>query len=174
MLEAVTIQYPKQGLMRPLEGGAFAASNATVTGDVHLGEQVTIWFGCVLRGDDAAIHIGPGTNIQDLTMVHPDIDQPMHLGAGVTVGHRCILHGESIEDDCLIGMGAILLAGSRIGAGSIIGAGAVVKQGMVVPPRSLVLGLPGRVVREISAEELAGNRDAAAGYRAKVRQYLAQ
>jgi carbonic anhydrase/acetyltransferase-like protein (isoleucine patch superfamily) len=135
-------------------GEAFVAENAAVMGDVTLGPGASVWFGCVLRGDDAAIRIGPRTNIQDLTMVHADPGVPYEIGADITVGHRAILHGKVIGDRCLIGMGAILLSGSVIGEESIIGAGAVVTEGKVIPPRSLVLGMPGKVVREVTDEEV--------------------
>jgi len=164
--------FPRRGLFRPLEGGAFAAANAVVTGDATLGEDVGIWFGCVVRGDDAPLTIGRRTNIQDLTMIHADTGVPNTIGAEVTVGHRCVLHGAEIADRCLIGMGAILLGGSRIGEGSIVGAGAVVKEGMEVPPRSLVVGIPGRIVRQVTDEEVALIGKSAEGYVRKIRLYL--
>ena len=164
--------FERAGLMRPLEGGAFAATNATVTGDVTLGADVGIWFGCVLRGDDAPLTVGARTNIQDLTMIHADTGVPNVIGAGCTVGHRAILHGAEVGDRCLIGMGAILLGGSRIGAGSLVAAGAVVKEGFVVPPRSLVVGLPARVVRTLSDAELEAIEASAEGYVQKIRLYL--
>lgn len=164
--------YPKAGLFRELDGGAFAAQNAVITGEVELGEDANVWFGCVLRGDDATIRIGARTNVQDLTMIHADIDVPNVIGEDVTIGHRCVLHGASVGDRCLIGMGAILLGGSTIGEESIIGAGAVVKEGMVVPPRSLVVGVPAKIVREVSDEAVAAIRRSADGYVNKLRQYL--
>ena len=165
-------QYPARGLFQALEGGAFAAGNATLTGDLTLGEDVGIWFGCVLRGDDAPLTIGARTNVQDLTMIHADTGVPNTIGSEVTIGHRCVLHGAEVEDRCLIGMGAILLGGSRIGEESIVGAGAVVKEGMVVPPRSLVVGLPAKIVREVRPEEVEAIRRSAQGYVDKVRLYL--
>ena len=166
------MQFPREGLLHTVEGGAFIARNATVTGDVSLGADVGVWFGCVLRGDDAAISVGRRSNVQDLTMIHADVDVPNIIGEEVTIGHRCVLHGARVEDRCLIGMGAILLGGSVIGAGSIIGAGAVVKENMHVPPRSLVVGVPGRIVREVTDEELAGIVSSAQGYVDKIRLYL--
>lgn len=167
-------QFPMRGRMLPLEGGAFAADNATLTGEVHLGQDTNIWFGCVIRGDDAPVTIGARTNIQDLTMIHADPGVPNVIGEDVTVGHRCVLHGAEIEDHCLIGMGAILLAGSKIGAGSIIGAGALVKEGFVVPPRSLVVGVPGRILREVTDEQYAANLQSARGYVHATREYTAE
>lgn len=166
--------FPKRGRMLPAPGGAWMADNAVITGSVDLGEDANIWFGCVIRGDDAPITIGARTNIQDLTMVHADHDVPNLIGAGVTVGHRCVLHGAKIGDGCLIGMGAILLAGSVIGEGSIIGAGALVKAGFVVPPRSLVVGMPARVIREVSEEQLESMRRSAEGYVHAAKSYLAE
>lgn len=163
--------YPLEGRLRRVADGAWIADNATLTGDVTLGEDCTVWFGCVLRGDDAPISIGARTNVQDLAMVHADPGVPMTVGAEVTVGHRCILHGESIGDRCLIGMGAILLAGSAVGEGSIIGAGAVVKEGFVVPPRSLVVGVPARVVRRVGEEEYEALVASAARYVVESNRY---
>ena len=166
--------YPRKGLFRALEGGAFAAVNAILTGDVELGEDANVWFGCVVRGDDAPLRIGRRSNVQDLTMIHADPGVPNVIGEEVTIGHRCVLHGAAVEDRCLIGMVAVLLGGSRIGAGSIVGAGAVVKEGFEVPPRSLVVGLPARVVREVTDEQLEMIRRSAQGYVDKTRLYLAE
>lgn len=158
--------------MQPTEGGGWRATNATLTGDVTLGENASVWFGCVLRGDDAPLVIGAHSNVQDLSMVHADPHVPNVVGEHVTVGHRCVLHGARVGDRCLIGMGAILLGGSQIGAESIVAAGAVVKEGAVIPPRSLVVGVPGRVVKDVSDEQVAQILRSAAGYVAKVEQYL--
>ena len=165
--------FPCQGLFRRVEGGAFVASNAIVTGDVTFGKDAGVWFGCVVRGDDAPLTIGERTNIQDLTMIHADTGVPNLIGAEVTVGHRCVLHGARIEDRCLIGMGAVLLGGSHIGEGSLIAAGAVVKQDFRVPPRSLVAGVPGKILRALTDEEVAMIRKSAEGYVRKIRLYLA-
>ena len=121
-------------------------------GDVRLGAEASVWYGCVLRGDIGPIVVGARTNIQDLTVVHVDEGLPCTIGAGVGVGHRCILHGCTIEDDCLIGMGSILLNGVHVGTGSVIGAGAVVPEGMQIPPGSLVLGIPARIRRPVDDE----------------------
>jgi carbonic anhydrase/acetyltransferase-like protein (isoleucine patch superfamily) len=132
---------------------AFVHPRASVCGTVTLGDHVSVWGGAVLRGDTETITIGAGSNIQDLTMVHADPGVPTTVGERVTVGHRAILHGCTVEDEVLIGMGAILLNRCRIGRGSIVGAGALVAEGVVIPPGSLVLGVPGRVVRETTPEE---------------------
>ena len=131
---------------------AFIASTAAVMGDVTLGEEASVWYGAVLRGDMAPITIGAQSNIQDGTIVHVDTGVPCAVGQRVGVGHRVILHGCVVEDDCLIAMGSVLLNGVRIGAGSVVAAGAVVKEGMQVPPGSLVMGVPGRIIRTVDAE----------------------
>ncbi|HPF14732.1 MAG: gamma carbonic anhydrase family protein [Planctomycetes bacterium] len=158
--------------MHATEAGAYVADNATVLADVTLGKDANIWFGCVVRGDDAPITIGARTNIQDGTIVHADPGVANHIGSEVTVGHRCILHGARVGDRSLIGMGAILLAGSEIGEECLIAAGAVVKENMRVPPRSLVVGIPGKIVRSITDEEAEGFRASAQGYVDQVRLYL--
>ena len=165
-------QYRSKGLFVAIEDGAYRAENATVTGDVVLAPDVNIWFGCVLRGDDAQLSIGARTNIQDLSMVHADIDVPNVIGEEVTVGHGCVLHGSAIGDRCLIGMGAVLLAGSVIGEESIVAAGAVVRENFEVPRRSLVAGVPAKIIRNVSDEEVASIRASAAGYVSKLKLYL--
>jgi len=158
--------------MRRVEGGAFVAANAIVTGDVTLGEDCGIWFGCVVRGDDAPLTIGRRTNVQDLSVVHADTGVPNVIGEEVTVGHRVVLHGAQVGDRCLIGMGAVLLGGSRIGEESLVAAGAVVREGFLVPPRSLVAGVPARIVRQLSDGEVAAFAASAEGYVRKIRLYL--
>lgn len=128
---------------------AFIASTAAVMGDVTVGEEASVWYGAVLRGDMAAIFIGAQSNIQDGSIVHVDHGVPCTVGQRVGVGHRVILHGCTVADDCLIAMGSVLLNGVSIGAGSVVAAGAVVPEGMQVPPRSLVMGVPGRIVRPV-------------------------
>ena len=118
-------------------------------GDVTLGPRASVWYGAVLRGDMAAIVVGEASNLQDGTIVHVDAGKPALIGARVGVGHRAILHGCRIADDCLIGMGSILLNDVVIGAGSVVAAGAVVREGMEVPPGSLVVGVPARVTRAV-------------------------
>lgn len=166
--------YPQRGLFLPAEDGAFRAFDAVLTGDVTLAEDVGVWFGCVVRGDDAPLRIGRRTNVQDLTMIHADTGVPNTIGEEVTIGHRCVLHGAEVGDRCLIGMGAVLLGGSRIGPESIVAAGAVVRENFEVPPRSLVAGVPAKVVREVREEEIAAIRASAQGYVDKIRLYLEQ
>jgi carbonic anhydrase/acetyltransferase-like protein (isoleucine patch superfamily) len=130
----------------------YIAPGAIVVGDVQLGKDVSVWYNSVLRGDTALITVGEATNIQDLSMIHADPGLPCSVGSRVTVGHRVILHGCQIEDDCLIGMGAILLNRARVGRGSVIGAGALVLEGTEVPPGSVVVGFPGKVLRLVDEE----------------------
>lgn len=128
---------------------AFIAPSAVVLGDVTLGSRSSVWYQAVLRGDMAPIVIGEATNLQDATIVHVDEGKPALIGARVGVGHRVILHACVVEDDCLIGMGSILLNDVQVGTGSVIAAGAVVPEGMRVPPGSLVMGVPARVTRKV-------------------------
>jgi carbonic anhydrase/acetyltransferase-like protein (isoleucine patch superfamily) len=132
-----------------IDPSAFIAPGAVVLGDVSLGRRVSIWYHTVIRGDMAPIVIGDESNIQDLTMVHVDEGVPCTVGRRVGVGHRAILHGCTVEDECLIGMGAILLNGAHVGTGSVVGAGALLTEGLVIPPGSLVLGAPARIVRQV-------------------------
>ena len=168
----VMTHFPQHDLFEPLPGGAFKARNAVVTGDVTLGEDVGIWFGCVVRGDDAPLSIGRRTNVQDLTMVHADTGVPNSIGAEVTIGHRCVLHGATVGDRALVGMGAILLGHSVVGDEAIVAAGAVVREGFEVPARTLVAGVPARIVRELSVAELEMLSASAEGYVRKIRLYL--
>ena len=132
-----------------IDPSVFIARGAIVLGDVDLGKDVSVWYNAVIRGDTDKITIGAETNIQDLTMIHADPGVPCMVGKRVTVGHRVILHGCTIEDDCLIGMGAIVLNKVHVGRGSVIGAGALLLEGTEVPPGSLFVGIagPGRYAR---------------------------
>lgn len=130
---------------------SYVAPGAVVLGDVTLGAHASIWYGCVLRGDMAPIVVGERSNVQDGTIVHVDAGKPARIGARVGIGHRAVIHGCTIEDDCLIGMGSILLNDVRVGSGSVVAAGAVVTEGTQVPPNSLVMGVPGRVARPVDA-----------------------
>lgn len=128
---------------------AWIAPDATVVGRVTIGRDASVWYGCVLRGDIEPISIGESTNIQDHTIVHIDQGHPTEVGARVGVGHRCLLHGCVIEDECLIGMGSIVLSGAVIETGSVIAAGALVTEGARVPAGSLAMGAPAKVVRQV-------------------------
>jgi carbonic anhydrase/acetyltransferase-like protein (isoleucine patch superfamily) len=136
-------------LIADIHPTAFIAPSADVLGDVRLGPESSVWYQSVLRADMEPITVGARSNIQDLSMVHVDEGVPCTIGAEVGVGHRVILHGCTIEDGCLIGMGSVLLNHVHVGGGSVIGAGAVVTEGMRIPPGSLVLGVPAKVVRPV-------------------------
>ncbi len=138
--------------------------SAVVLGDVQLGERVSIWPAAVIRAEFEPVVIGADSNVQDGTVIHVDYGFGVTVGARVTIGHRAIVHGATVEDESLIGMGAILLNGVRVGTGSVIGAGAVCRQGMRIPPHSLVLGVPGKVVRETTPEEREGIKRSAETY----------
>ena len=134
----------------------FVAENAIIIGDVEIGEDASVWFGSVLRGDVSYIRIGARTNIQDMTMIHVSSNfGPTIIEEEVTVGHRVTLHGCHVERGCLIGMGAIIMDEAQIGQQSIIGAGSLVSPGTIIPPRVLALGSPARVKRDLTADEIA-------------------
>ena len=133
----------------------YISESVDLIGDVTLGENVSLWFGTVVRGDMHFITIGNRSNIQDNSVVHVTTDiSPTRIGEEVTVGHNAIIHGATIEDRCLIGMGSIIMDDVVVGEGSIVGAGAVVPSNMIIPPRSLVVGLPAKIVRQTTDEEL--------------------
>ena len=153
---------------------AFVAPGATVVGEVTLGAYASVWFGTVVRGDGAPITVGAHSNLQDLTLVHVDEDAPAVVGDRVTVGHRAIIHGCTIEDDCLIGMGAIVLSKARVGAGSLVGAGALVTEGQVIPPGSLAVGAPARVLGPVKDRHRAAIADGTKHYAELAQAYLAK
>jgi carbonic anhydrase/acetyltransferase-like protein (isoleucine patch superfamily) len=134
---------------------AWVADSATVVGAVTVGPQSSVWYSTVVRADGDRISIGARTNLQDGVVLHTDPGLHLEIGDDVSVGHRAVVHGCRIEDGCLIGMGSVVMNRAVIGAGSLIGAGAVVSEGTVIPPRSLVVGLPGKVRRELSDDEVA-------------------
>ncbi len=134
---------------------AIIADTARVTGAVTLGEQVSVWYGAVIRGDVAPITIGDGTNVQDNAVIHCDSGQPNTIGRHVVIGHGAIVHGQSVGEQTLVGMGATVLGGTQIGARCLIAAGAVVPPGMTVPDGHVVMGVPGRVVRSLNEREQA-------------------
>jgi carbonic anhydrase/acetyltransferase-like protein (isoleucine patch superfamily) len=148
------------------------AAGAALVGGVRLGDDVSVWYGAVLRGDLAPVTIGARSNIQDGTVVHVADDGPCEIGADVVVGHRAMLHACRVEDACLIGMQATVLDEAVIGAGSVVGAGALVTSRTVIPPRSLVLGAPAKVIRVLTAEDEAFHRALAAKYVRLKENYL--
>ena len=150
---------PFKSIHPTVDPSAFVDVSAQVIGDVHLGAESSIWMNVVVRGDVNRIRIGARTNIQDLAMVHVMREtHPTIIGDDVTVGHSAVVHGCTIEDRCLIGMGAILLNGARIGTGSIVAAGALLPEGMVVPPGSMVMGMPAKIRRALTPDEDASIR----------------
>jgi carbonic anhydrase/acetyltransferase-like protein (isoleucine patch superfamily) len=145
---------PNEPLMRRM-GDVYIAHNAVVVGDVVLGPGVNLWFGVVLRGDIGRITLGPRVNLQDGVIVHTDYDGANDVEEGVVAGHGAILHGRRIGRGCLIGMGATVLSRSEIGLECIVAAGCVVPEGMIVPPRSLLAGVPGKVIKSVTEEQIA-------------------
>jgi len=160
---------PYRGVLPRVHPTAFIDESAQVIGDVEIGEESSVWMAVVIRGDVNRIRIGRRTNVQDGTVVHVMIrTHPTTVGDNVTIGHAAVVHGCTIEDQCLIGIGAILLNGSRIGAQSIVAAGTLVTEEMNVPPRSLVMGSPGKVKRLLTQAEIGeiqGYADRYVGYR---------
>ena len=161
------------GYLPDVAESAYVAPSADLIGRVAVRANAVVLFGAVLRGDTAPISLGEGSNIQDGVAVHADPGYPVSVGAGVSVGHNATIHGCTIEDDCLIGMGATVLNGARIGTGSLVAAGAVVLEGTEIPPGSLVAGVPAKVRRELTDEEREGIRRNAANYQALRERYLA-
>jgi carbonic anhydrase/acetyltransferase-like protein (isoleucine patch superfamily) len=142
----------------------FVAPTASIIGRATLAEDASAFYGVSVRADTAAISVGAGSNLQDNVVLHADPGFPCSVGAGVSVGHAAVVHGCTVEDHCLIGMGATVLNGAVIGTGSLVAAGAVVLEGTVVPPRSLVAGVPAKVRRELTDDESDGVRQNAARY----------
>jgi carbonic anhydrase/acetyltransferase-like protein (isoleucine patch superfamily) len=151
----------------------YIAPTATVVGDVRLAEESSIWFGAVLRGDIEPVIVGPRSNVQDGCILHTGAGEPAIVGAGVTLGHAAIVHGCRIADNVLVGMRATLLNGVEVGENCLVGAGALVTQGTIIPPGSLVLGMPARVVRPLTPEEIESIRISAAHYVEYARRFLA-
>ncbi len=149
----------------------YIASSAVVTGDVLLEAGVNLWYGSVIRGDLARITLGPRVNVQDGTIIHTDHNAAMTIEAGVVVGHRAVLHGRRIGRDTLVGMGALLLTGCEVGEECLIAAGSVVTEGRRIPPRSVVMGVPGKVVRGITPEELERTHTICASYLELAQRY---
>lgn len=160
-----------KGISPEIDESAFVAENAAVIGDVKIGAESSVWFGAVIRGDEAPISIGRGSNVQDNAVLHCDHGSPMRIGDNVTIGHGAIVHGATIGDNVLIGMGAIVLDGARIGDNCIVGAGAVVKENADIPAASMVVGVPAKVIRTLEGETLA-QRARPSKYVALSRDYM--
>lgn len=178
-LEALRTRFARAHIDRYLQlvpsiaTGVFVAPGACIVGDVRLGRDASVWYTCVLRGDIAPVIVGDRTNIQDGAVMHVADDVPCVVGADVVVGHRATLHACRVEDGCLIGMQATILDGAIVGEGSLVGAAALVTPGTNIPPNSLVLGAPARVVRTLSHDEIEAHRRLAAKYVRVKNDYLA-
>lgn len=159
------------GSLPEVDPTAWVADDATLAGAATVGPEASVWYACVVRADGDAISVGARSNVQDGCVLHADPGLPLSIGTGVSVGHRAVLHGCTIEDDVLVGMGAVVLNGATVGAGSLVAAGTVILEGAVIPPGSLVAGVPGKVRRETTEEERAGIRENADGYVALARAY---
>ena len=161
------------GLAPQIHPTAWIAPGAQVIGKVHLMENASVWFGAVIRGDTESITVGEGSNIQENVVLHTDYGYPLTIGAGCTIGHKAMLHGCSIGDNSLIGMGAAVLNGAVIGRDCLIGAGALVTEGKVIPDGSLVMGAPGRVVRQLDTAGIERLRASALHYQDNARRFRA-
>ncbi|MGE4447999.1 MAG: gamma carbonic anhydrase family protein [Azospira sp.] len=157
-----------------IAASAWVAPNATVIGDARLGDNVSIWWNAVLRGDNDPIHIGANSNIQDGSVLHTDEGVPMHIGANVTVGHMVMLHGCTVGDNSLIGIGSVILNRAVIGKHSIVGANSLIPEGKVFPDGVLIVGSPGKVVRDLSEEEKARLQKSADHYVDNARRYASR
>ncbi|MBN1504152.1 MAG: gamma carbonic anhydrase family protein [Candidatus Eisenbacteria bacterium] len=164
---------PYKGKAPKMGNGVFVAPDATVIGDVSIGDSSSVWFNAVIRGDVNFVKIGDSANVQDSCVLHVAEDFPLYIGNDVTVGHGCVLHGCKIGNRCLIGMGAVILDGAEIGEGSLIASGSVVLEGARVPPGTLVAGVPAVRKRELDSETLQMIERSAADYVELAKEYLA-
>lgn len=169
----MAIILPFDGRSPDIDPDAWVAPNASLIGKVTVAADASIWFGAVARGDIDEISIGARSNLQDNAVIHTESGSPTIIGADVSIGHGAVVHGCTVEDGCLIGMNATVLNGAVIGAQSLVAAGAVVLEGTIVPPRSLVAGVPAKVRRELSDEEVAGLHGNAARYVPRAKAYAA-
>jgi carbonic anhydrase/acetyltransferase-like protein (isoleucine patch superfamily) len=163
--------YALDGAAPKIAESAWVADSAQVMGNVVLAEDVSIWFGVVIRGDTETIRIGRGSNIQDLSVLHADHGMPLTVGEDVTVGHQVMLHGCTVGDGSLIGIGAVVLNGAKIGKGCLVGAGSLVTEGKEFPDGSMILGSPAKVVRQLTPEQLEGLRQSAKHYVDNARRF---
>jgi carbonic anhydrase/acetyltransferase-like protein (isoleucine patch superfamily) len=163
---------PYKGVSPRLHPSVFVAEGARIVGDVEIGESSSVWFNTVIRGDIAPVRIGRRSNVQDGCVLHVKNGLPVTVGDEVTFGHGVMAHACVVEDLCLLGIGCVILDGAVIGRGSVVGAGAVVSPGTIVPPNSLVLGVPGKVARNLGPESAERNRGLADGYVGHAKAYL--
>ncbi len=165
--------YELDGTAPRVAESAWVADSAEVMGNVVLGEDASIWFGAVLRGDNETLAIGAGSNVQDGSVLHSDFGQPLTIGERVTVGHKVVLHGCTVGDESLIGIGAVVLNGAKIGRHCLVGAGALVTEGKEFPDGSMILGSPAKAVRQLTPEQIEGLRRSAQTYVANARRFRA-
>lgn len=161
-----------QGIKPNIHPDSFIAENASIIGDVNIGKASSIWYNTVLRGDIENITIGKYSNIQDNAVIHTGKNMPTKIGDYTVVGHNAIVHGCTVGNNCLIGMGAIILNGASIGDNCIIGAGSVVTEMKVIPSNSLVMGVPGKIIRQVTEEEVKSTKDNAIGYNKLYKKYI--
>jgi len=165
--------YALDGIAPEIAEDAWVAPDANLIGKIVLEAEASVWFGCTLRGDNEEIRVGRGSNVQENTVCHTDMGYPLVIGANCTIGHKAMLHGCTIGDGTLIGMGAVILNGAKIGKGCLIGAGALVTEGKEIPDGSLVMGAPGKVVRDLDDAAQAKLLKSAEGYRRNARRFAA-
>jgi carbonic anhydrase/acetyltransferase-like protein (isoleucine patch superfamily) len=165
--------YALDGIAPEIADDSWIAPDANLIGRVVVEEGASVWFGCTLRGDNEEIRVGAGSNVQENTVCHTDMGYPLIIGAGCTIGHKAMLHGCVIGDNSLIGMGATVLNGAKIGKNCLIGAGALITEGKEIPDGSLVMGTPGKVVRQLDETAIEGLRKSALGYQANMRRFRA-
>ena len=165
--------YSLDGIAPQIDATAWIAPGTHLIGRVVVEAGGSVWFGSTLRGDNEEIRVGAGSNVQENCVCHTDMGYPLVIGQGCTIGHKAMLHGCTLGDNVLVGMGATILNGAKIGDNCLIGAGALVTEGKEIPPGSLVMGMPGKVVRQLDEAAIAGLRASALGYQANARRYAA-
>ncbi|MFP7570591.1 gamma carbonic anhydrase family protein [Marivita sp. S2033] len=163
--------YTLDGVSPQVDDDTWIAPDANIIGHIIIRDGASVWFGSTLRGDNEPITVGQGSNIQENCVLHTDMGYPLTIGAGCTIGHKVMLHGCTIGDNSLIGMGATILNGAKIGNNCLIGAGALITEGKEIPDGSLVMGVPGKVVRQLDDAAIDGLRQSAKGYQANTRRF---
>lgn len=159
------------GIAPEIDAEAWVAHDANIIGRIRLMAGASVWFGCTLRGDNEWIEIGEGSNVQENTVMHTDMGYPLTVGKGCTIGHKALLHGCTIGDNTLVGMGAMVMNGAKVGNNCLIGAGAMITEGKVIPDGSLVMGAPGKIVRELTEEQIEGLRRSALNYQRNAKRH---
>ncbi|MBE9635864.1 gamma carbonic anhydrase family protein [Salipiger mangrovisoli] len=165
--------YALDGIAPELHESAWVAPDANLIGRIVMEEGSSVWFGCTLRGDNEEIRVGAGSNVQENVVCHTDMGFPLVIGAGCTIGHKAMLHGCTIGENSLIGMGATILNGAKIGRNCLIGAGALIPEGKEIPDGSLVMGMPGKVVRQLDEAAIEALRNSALNYQQNARRFRA-